>query len=80
MHLFNPVCVNLVAGHSLSHITFLLFVYSTGSTASNKLSCVCVFVCVGSRGRYKALSILKVSLRMGLVLIVSGGCVCFVVC
>lgn len=57
MHLFNPVCVNLVAGHSLSHITFLLFVYSTGSTASNKLSCVCVFVCVGSRGRYKVLSV-----------------------
>lgn len=55
MHLFNPVCVNLVAGHIL--LSCCLFTALAAQPAISSPVCVCVCVCIGSRGRYKALSV-----------------------
>lgn len=55
MHLFNPVCVNLVAGHIL--LSCCLFTALAAQPAISSPVCVCLCVCVGSRGRYKALSV-----------------------
>ncbi len=73
---------------NLSHILCPLFVYTSGDTVGIHFIHVCVSVCVcvadweGKRklqeGSRVCLSVLKVSLRKGLFLIVSAGCVCFV--
>ena len=84
----NPMWVNLAAIWSQLITYYLLVVCLHQWRHSWHLGlvvCVCVCVCVADwegrtteEGSRVCLSILKVSLRKGLFLIVSGGCVCFV--
>lgn len=59
-----------------SHITYALVVYTSGDTVG--IQPLFVFASDWEEGSRLCLSILKVSCRKGLFLIVSWGCVCFV--